>query len=871
MRVSPRATYRLQLTSEFSFDGAAQMIDHLAELGISHLNLSPFLTARPGSTDFRDVTDHNEVSPVLGGEQGLRRLAEVAQAAGLGLIGTIIPGHMAIGPWNAMWETMLRDGRSSDAARYFDVDFQTPLPGAQEKVILPVLDGPYGEELEAARMGLLQTASGVRVTYGELSFPLNVESAGAVERAGVNRLIGVAGDTRSWTRMHSLLEQQHYRLVSQTAGRRLVNYRRHLHHNHLAALRVDEETVFDASHTKVIQLVTEGLLDGLLVDDVQDLADPTAYLERLRDRVGPQTWIVVGTTRSASDPVPQEWPIDGTAGHEWLRVSLGLQVDPQGLAQLRRLADQQGGVADPQRTWAVKQQRMDRDLGPDLRRLVRVMWDASQDDINVRDIDYRTLLDAVSRVLTALAVTRTYTDPQTGATREPDREHIRAAVAVAGQDTTRGQMPPVVWQWLTGLLTGECRWTAAVAEAVTRFQQLSAQVMVLGMEEGLRCHHDALVADSDLGEDASDLPLSIPQALERIIHLPDRGMHTTTSHVICFGEDLRMRLAALSGLAPGWTMMAQRILTRGEPPEGPVALRVLQVATALWPISDDGSGPLAQVLADPDLTERLSGYADGVTRGRRAALDGPDDRSQVRLQAWVRGLLDPGGDVAQEIRPVALRAGEIAMVSSLSATLLRITITGVPDISQGAERWDHWLGHPAERSAVDVEPAHSALAQWHVTPPQPRELWSARRDGQVKQWVLWRALQALADLPGALGPDGGMEPLGVRGRWSDHLIALRRFDAHDNQIVVVCPRLLGRVTDGGRFPPLGRIWADTEIDLPDGVTWHNLLTGHTVEARPGSSDTGTAVAVAELFADLPVALLIAADEAPPTMTDTRSS
>ena len=52
------STYRLQLRGDcFTFGDAEKLLDYLDELGISHLYLSPILTAVSGSTHGYDVTD----------------------------------------------------------------------------------------------------------------------------------------------------------------------------------------------------------------------------------------------------------------------------------------------------------------------------------------------------------------------------------------------------------------------------------------------------------------------------------------------------------------------------------------------------------------------------------------------------------------------------------------------------------------------------------------------------------------------------------------------------------------------------------------------------------------------------------------------
>ena len=65
-----RATYRLQLSGDFDFHAARELVPYLRDLGISHLYLSPSLQARSGSTHGYDVVDPTRVSDALGGEDG---------------------------------------------------------------------------------------------------------------------------------------------------------------------------------------------------------------------------------------------------------------------------------------------------------------------------------------------------------------------------------------------------------------------------------------------------------------------------------------------------------------------------------------------------------------------------------------------------------------------------------------------------------------------------------------------------------------------------------------------------------------------------------------------------------------------------------
>jgi len=116
MSAQLRATYRVQLTPEFGFAAAAELIPYLRDLGISHLYLSPSLQARAGSTHGYDVVDPTRLSDALGGERAFRELAAEAHGAGMGIVLDVVPNHMATDPANRFWsDPELRE-------RFFDVD-----------------------------------------------------------------------------------------------------------------------------------------------------------------------------------------------------------------------------------------------------------------------------------------------------------------------------------------------------------------------------------------------------------------------------------------------------------------------------------------------------------------------------------------------------------------------------------------------------------------------------------------------------------------------------------------------------------------------------------------------------------------------------
>ncbi|CAM5228234.1 (1-_4)-alpha-D-glucan 1-alpha-D-glucosylmutase OS=Streptomyces griseomycini OX=66895 GN=FHS37_002784 PE=4 SV=1 [Streptomyces griseomycini] len=382
----PTATYRLQLQPGFPFAAAAAAVPYVASLGVSHLHLSPVLEAVPGSTHGYDVVDHARVRGELGGEEGLRSLARTAREHGLGLIVDIVPNHMAMSPRHnhALWE-VLREGPASGYARWFDIDWEAQ--GGQ--VLLPVLGGPLGAEIDRLKV------DGDVLRYHEHAFPL---------REGTARLP-----------LPELLDAQWYRPVWWRLARTELNYRRFFSISELIGVRVEDPEVFEATHATILELLREGVIDGLRVDHPDGLADPDAYLRRLHEATGGR-WTVVEKILSDGEPLPASWPVAGTTGYDALRHVDGLFTDPAGfgelLGQYRRFAAPQ---TDRGGDWDATVRRaaykvLTHELATEVDRLTRVVSRlcATSPEPALRDRAPWALRTALQELLVRLEVYRPY-------------------------------------------------------------------------------------------------------------------------------------------------------------------------------------------------------------------------------------------------------------------------------------------------------------------------------------------------------------------------------------------------------------------------------------------------------------------------------
>ena len=141
---APSATYRLQISEQFTLRDAVPVVGYLARLGVGALYLSPLLRSSRGSTHGYDVVDHALVDPARGGRAGLEELAEACGLAGIELVVDIVPNHMGVADpqQNKAWWELLRVGPAGEFAPWFDVDWAV----ADGRVLIPVLADDFEPE-----------------------------------------------------------------------------------------------------------------------------------------------------------------------------------------------------------------------------------------------------------------------------------------------------------------------------------------------------------------------------------------------------------------------------------------------------------------------------------------------------------------------------------------------------------------------------------------------------------------------------------------------------------------------------------------------------------------------------------------------------
>lgn len=885
-RPTPHATYRVQLTPSFDFDAAAGLTGYLEDLGVSHLYTSPILQAQPGSTHGYDVIDHQQVSRELGGDEGFARLGAALATRGLGLVLDIVPNHMAVTtPGNRWWADVLRDGRASRYAPFFDIDWAPPEDKLADKILVPVLGDHYGRVLEAGELQVVRDGAELGVAYYEHRFPISPRTiaevvervaakvgsealdflarslrrlppstarpAGAVEERQVDgpvllrMLHGVlthpdasaaldaelAALNTNPDALDELIARQNYRLAYWRTSARELDYRRFFDVDQLAGLRVEVPAVFAETHARVLDWVASGRVHGVRVDHVDGLRDPGVYLSRLRERLG-TTWLVVEKILAPDEALPADWPVAGTTGYEYAALASGLFVDPDGEEVLTRLHTDLSGDARPYHEVLVEAKHlvMDDVLGSEVNRLTESLVQVCEHHRRVRDFSRHELHQLVREVLAALAVYRTYVSDD-GAVTDADRTTVEHAVAEAR--ARREDLDPELFELMTRILLAQPHLDGAPErELRARFQQVSGAIMAKSEEDTTFYRYVRLLALNEVGGDPARFGTGPGEYHEAMVTAQagwPATMVTLTTHDTKRSEDVRARLAVLSEMPERWAAAVRSWRDRHHRLPGAAGV---DGTTRLY---------LYQTLvgAHPLPPERARTHLEKAAREAKARTSWvqPDERFEADLRAFIDALYQDRAFQEELAELVAPLVGP-GRVNALGQKLLQLTAPGVPDIYQGQELWDLSLVDPDNRRPVDFRLRRELLDRLaRGDRPRPADLDDPADAGLAKLLVVTRALAVRRDRPAAFGPRGAYEPVAVEaddGREVAAVVAHRRGD----EVVVVVPRLVLR------HPIAGRRAA---VALPPGQWRDTLVDGRTL--------TGT-VPVADLLAPFPAALLV---------------
>jgi (1->4)-alpha-D-glucan 1-alpha-D-glucosylmutase len=583
-----------------------------------------------------------------------------------------------------------------------------------------------------------------------------------IERT-VAQFNGTPGEPRSFDLLDRLLDDQAYRLAYWRVAADEINYRRFFDVNELAALSMEREEVFAATHALVLRLLWEGKVTGLRIDHPDGLYDPQQYLQRLqqayvlgcarrlfearpeyqgrdwnevegplRERIaralqqpadGPAPWplyVVVEKILGADEQLPAGWPTYGTSGYDFLNLLNGLFVEADHAAAFTQVYQDWIDDDTPfaELVYRKKFLILQIALSSELHMLSYELDRLAQRDRWSRDFTLHGLRHMLREVISCFPVYRSYLAD--GDISEDDRKHVLQAVRRAKfrsptmstslftflKDTLLQRQPR------PGLADED--YPADQRHFAGKFQQVTSPVMAKGLEDTTFYVYNRLLSLNEVGGDP-DLfgrdPAELHRAFQERRERWPFALSTTSTHDTKRSQDVRARLNVLSEMPDEWAERLERWGRLNEP-------HLLQVEDAWAPDRNEeyliyqtllGAWPLEPYTAEEyaAFVQRILAYLAKALHEAKVHTSwiNPDPAYDSAVSQFATRILDPeaAGPFLDDLRAFQRRLSHYGLFNSLAQTLVKIAAPGVPDTYQGTELWDFSLVDPDNRRPVDYE------------------------------------------------------------------------------------------------------------------------------------------------------------------------
>ena len=828
----------MQLHGGFTFDDAAAWLPYLHALGITHLFCSPILQAAPESTHGYDVVDHSRISEECGGEDGFRRLSQAAHELGMGVVVDVVPNHMAVPTplWHnrALWD-VLRRGAESEYSDWFDLDMTD-----SQAILMPVLGHRIGRELENINLttAVINGEEQPVVTYYDHVFPV---------RPGTEELP-----------LEELLERQWYRLAYWRIGSEELNYRRFFDVDTLAAIRVEDPAIFEATHRKLLQLFHDGLIDGFRIDHIDGLANPRQYLADLQRATG-GCWVVAEKILEYDEELPADFECAGTTGYDSLLRVAGLFHVPGSVPRLTDLWERLSGSGEGFASTVLNAKRtvVKESLFTELNRLVNIAMAICEDDIRLRDYTRRQLSHAISGLLYQFSRYRAYVEPGR-VNPESEREIITEAAARAREYLTADELDAL--DFVVALALGETgeqdmggadtlpapsqilnqlpgrahEFLDLRSEFMVRFAQTCGPVMAKSKEDTAFYRWNRFIGVNEVGSDPNIIGINQDDfhGFSRALAADwPTAMTTLSTHDTKRSEDVRARLAVLTEYPREWEQCVNELRTataesRPVLLDGGTELFLWQTLAATWTLPGTAAG--AEVIS----ADRLTKYLTKAIREAKlhTSWTTPDEAYEEAVLEFATACL-ANPEVAAALDAFTELTFQSVRANVLGQKLIQLTMPGVPDLYQGCEVVDLSLVDPDNRRPIDYYRRAGVLGSLMMNPP-------ADLDAE-KLLVTSRALLLRRDHPEAFrGPDADYRPVSLN---TGHAVVFERGykDSETPVAIAVATRVQSGLNETG--------WGDAELVLPN-LRFLDVLSGQEY--------SGGATPLADILATLPVALLV---------------
>ncbi|WP_031527353.1 malto-oligosyltrehalose synthase [Dyadobacter crusticola] len=875
----PASTYRIQFNHTFTFKDFEKLIPYFRKLGVGTIYASPILESTPGSTHGYDGVNPAYIDPELGTLDQLKAISAKLHEGNIGWLQDIVPNHMAFHSDNPWLMDVLEKGTQSRYASFFDIAWNNRL--FKGRIMVPFLANDLAEVIESGELKLVYTNNRLMLEFSGGAFPLNLRSyqrilsvsesdqpqsvqqfvtqlkdIHEVEDANVfserwNELMlqlaslykneqikkyideTLAHFNASKELLTEVADLQTYVLCHWQKTEEQINFRRFFTVNGLICLNMQNDEVFDEYHRLTKELVKEGVFQGLRIDHIDGLFDPDSYLAKLRSAVGEDTYIIAEKILEKDEDLPEQWPIQGTTGYEFLAMINNLLSNPaaeeifDGFYQ--KLVSSDKPVHD--QLLSKKSEILYGHMGGELENLYHLFTElelATNDELEAAGKE--NLKKLIGEFLVHCPVYRYYGNQM------PLSESENAAVKSIIDEVL--EYHPDLSD--AAELFSKCliekpgeqedeEYNGRALEFYQRCMQFSGPLMAKGGEDTLMYTNNRFIAHNEVGDFPDRFGVTVKDFHSYMTKRQQKwplALNATSTHDTKRGEDVRARLNVLTDLAEGWLEKVEqwRELTAdlregGKGPDANDEYLIYQTITGAHPMPGED---------EDDFSNRLAEYLQKALREGKvnSSWSEPDEEYEQKAKDFAAALLKHDSAFYKDFQGFLGDIADYGVINSLAQVLLKFTLPGIPDVYQGCELWDFSLVDPDNRRAPDFDKRIKWLKELedYESDRLLEKLWDERYTAKIKLW-LTSELFHLRKNEAHIFTEGQYIPLKTRGEYKNHLMAFARKHKKDYYVVVI-PMHIAALCKEQQTSFFDIDWKDTSVVLPDGLApeWMDVLT-----------------------------------------------
>ncbi len=696
----PTNSYRIQLSDTFKFQEVRALVPYLSRLGIDMIYLSPFFEIEKGSLNPYKIVSANCVNPRFGGEKEFDRFTQELKKYNIMHMIDLVPNHMGASTENPWWRDVLKNGRYSEYADFFDIDWKR----YDGKVLLPILHDNSEIKKEGGH--------------------LNVDGKIIPLRAGTEKL----------TDKDELLEKQNYILEHWKETHKAINYRRFFDISELVGLKMEKSTLFKKYHEKVFEWIKEDKIQGLRIDHPDGLSEPSRYLKKLYSKSN-HIYTVCEKILQFGEKMRADWKSDGTVGYDALNSINSLFVDTKNEKDFteifQSLAEE---TEDPILLLAAEKKKyIEKYLESELDTITTEIYNITirkNERFNVTD-----LKEALVEWLSLFPIYRSYVGKRGVGFFKRDKKIIskflHAKLKLKHEYKVFFAQKILKWSYRKTLL---------------RIQQLMPAVFAKGFEDTFLYLYTRLTSLNEVGGTPMKFGLSIRNfhkiTKERQESHPN-SMVTTSTHDTKRSEDVRMRISVLSERPKLFKKMIKRWRKlNGVFEDKNFDYFFYQTLLGFWPATKP------TIEKKKELKERLTAYFIKSACEAKRHTDWIDHNQEYEknLLEFVNAIISKSA-TSPFWKSFYLFLEEIDLYgkyNSLSALIIKMGMPGVVDFYQGHEFWRYDLVDPDNRRRVNFEIRENMLDKLEETEINSElllEWFYNPDDSMIKMYLMQKGLK----------------------------------------------------------------------------------------------------------------------------------